>query len=365
MPDDNRMYELEYPSPDINSESNDGPTLIVALQGFADAGHAVDGAAKHLKAALESRPVVSFNNDELIDYRSRRPAVSMNHHHITDVEDLQLDIRVLRDNQGKSFLLLSGPEPDFRWESFTDAVADLVDKYDVAQVMCLYGAPMAVPHTRPLVISAHGNSVDLVGNLFTFDSRVTMPGSASLYIERELHKRGKAVAGYTAHVPHYLAQSPYPQATFQLLRSVGENTNLDFPLRSLERDMERAAEQIEDQTGTNMEVAQVVQALETQYDEEIENYRNAHPDKMLPGEASVPSGEEIGAEFEKFLATIDDQEGPTGSPRAIGGEPNSEENTENTENSESSESDGTTGAEDASEDDSDSDDSGQDSRSTE
>ncbi len=301
-----RMYELEYPAPEVGSDSSDGPTLIVALQGYADAGLAVEGGADHLLAALESRPVASFNNDELIDYRSRRPAVTMDHHRITGMEDLQLGIRVLRDNSGKTFLMLSGPEPDLRWEAFTEAVADLADKFGVSNTICLYSAPMAVPHTRPMVVSAHGNSVDLVGNMFTYDSRVTMPGSASMMIERALHKRGRDVAGYTAHVPHYLAASPYPEATFRLLQSVAENADLDLPLRSLEHDMTRVAAQLAEQVEDSGEVQQVVRALEVQYDEELERYRATNPRAMLPGEGKVPTGEEIGAEFERFLATLDE-----------------------------------------------------------
>lgn len=308
-----RMYELEYPAPEVGSGASGGPTLIVALQGYADAGLAVEGGADHLLAALESRPVASFNNDELIDYRSRRPAVTMDQHRITGMEELQLGIRVLRDNSGKTFLLLSGPEPDLRWEAFTEAVADLADKFGVANTICLYSAPMPVPHTRPMVVSAHGNSVDLVGNMFTYDSRVTMPGSASMMIERALHKRGRDVAGYTAHVPHYLAASPYPEATFLLLQSVAENADLDLPLRSLEHDMTRVAAQLAEQVDDSGEVQQVVRALEMQYDEELERYRSTNPQAMLPGEGKVPTGEEIGAEFERFLATLDgDNDTPQG-----------------------------------------------------
>lgn len=306
MQDESKMYELEYPAPKVDFDSANGPVLIVALQGFADAGMAVDNSANHLKAALDSRPVVSFNNDELIDYRSRRPTVTLDDNSITDIEALTLDLRVLRDTEGTSFLLLSGPEPDMRWEAFTGAVADLAEKYNVGSTVCLYGAPMTVPHTRPLVVSAHGNSRELVGDLFQLHSQVTMPGSASLFLEREMHKRGGNVAGYTAHVPHYIAQGPYPQATYQLLQAVSSTTGLKFPLRSLEHDIERSSKQLENYLSDNTEVVQVVHALEEQYDAEVERYRNAHPGAMLPGEGPLPTGDEIGEEFERFLASIDD-----------------------------------------------------------
>ena len=269
MTQERHMYELEYPAPQVSEETQKGPALIVAMHGYADAGHAVESAADHLKAALESRTVATFSNDELIDYRSRRPTVTLAHAEITDVDDLQLDMRVLRDEKGSSFLLLSGPEPDLRWEAFSSAVADLADRFGVSKTICLYAAPMGAPHTRPLVVSAHGNDRELVGSMFTFDGMVSVPGSASILIERELHKRGRPVAGYTAHVPHYVAASPYPHATFQLLQSIEDSTDLQFPLRSLEADMGRVSQQLAEQTSNSDEIAQVVQALEEHYDREL------------------------------------------------------------------------------------------------
>lgn len=309
MPDnERRMYDLEYPAPEVGSGSVGGPTLIVALQGYADAGHAVEASADHLLAALDSRPVASFNNDELVDYRSRRPAVTMDNHRITGMEKLNLGIRVLRDTDGRSFLLLSGPEPDLRWEAFTEAVADLTEKFGVENTICLYSAPMAVPHTRPLVVSAHGNTPALVNSMFTYDSKVVLPGSASMMVERVLHKRGRNVAGFTAHVPHYLAASPYPAATHELLDAVARAADLNFPLRALEHDMSRVAGQLAEQVDESAEIQHVVNQLEQQYDHELERYRATHPKAMLPGEHDMPSGEEIGEEFERFLAALDSTE---------------------------------------------------------
>ncbi|MGV0432571.1 PAC2 family protein [Corynebacterium sp. 20_84] len=306
--DQRHMYELEYPAPAVEDGASSGPTLIVAMQGYADAGHAVEGAAGHLKDALDSRTLATFNNDELIDYRSRRPMVTLSQHEISDVDDIDLDIRVLRDSKGESFLLLSGPEPDLRWEAFSKSVADLADRFNVDKTICLYAAPMGAPHTRPLVVSAHGNDRELVGKMFTFDGMVSVPGAAAVMIERELHSRGRRVAGYTAHVPHYVASSPYPQAVYQLLQSVSDTSNLKFPLGAIERDMERVAQQLAEQTNNSEEIANVVGQLEQHYDSEMASYRKKNPQKMMPGEAQVPSGEEIGAAFENFLAAIDDRD---------------------------------------------------------
>mgnify|MGYP002713881592 CR=1 FL=1 len=305
-----RMYELEYPAPVVKDDSTQGsgPTMIVAMNGYADAGQAVEASADHLKAALENRQLASFNNDELVDYRSRRPAVTIDHDRTVEIENVDLGIKVLRDNSGKPFLLLSGPEPDLRWEAFTDAVVNLVEKFDIQNTIMLYAAPMPVPHTRPTVVTAHGNSPELLNSMVRIESTMMVPGAAALYLERALDKKGRQVAGYTAHVPHYVASSPYPQAMYQLLQSVQDTSQLKFPLRVLERDMDKVSAQLAEQTAASEEIAQVVRALEEHYDAEMEEYRERNPQAMMPGEAQMPSGEEISEAFENFLAAIEDRD---------------------------------------------------------
>ncbi|QPK78336.1 PAC2 family protein [Corynebacterium lizhenjunii] len=309
-----RFYELEYPVPAVNSSPNSsaegdkGATLIVALHGYADAGQAVETSANHLKAALEHRLIASFETDELIDYRSRRPAVTIAEDEDLQIENFDIEMSVLRDPSGKAFLLLSGPEPDLRWRGFTEAVTDLAQKFKVDNTICLYAAPMPTPHTRPMVVTAHGNSQKLVGHMLRMDSTMMVPGAASLFIERALAKAGSNVAGYTAHVPHYLGASGYPQATLGLLESISHTLGLKIPLKSLERDVERFNQQLETQVMDSEEIIEVIQQLEEQYDRYMERYRQEHPQAIMPGEAALPTADELSAEFEKFLDAVGHEE---------------------------------------------------------
>ncbi len=319
------MYELEYPAPEVSGAHESTVTMVVALQGYADAGHAVEAAADHLLAALDNRLVASFNNDELIDYRSRRPTVTLRDSHIDRVDKLELGLRVLRDVEGHPFLLLAGPEPDLRWDGFSQAVADLAEKYGVDKTICLYSAPMAVPHTRPMVVSAHGNFPALKNKHIFFDSIVHLPGSAQLTIESVLQRRGKKTGGYTAMVPNYVSGSFYPEATLNLLRAVEDIANVKLPLHVLERDAEKVEEQLYQQTAENGEIQQVVGLLEQQYDERLAEFQEAHPGMALPGEAAIPTSEELGEEFERFLASVSDREAPP-QPGAL--PPRASENTQ-------------------------------------
>lgn len=300
-PQDN-MYEVVFPVPDVTG-GEEHLTLVIALNGYADAGHAITESARFLLDALEHRPLVNFSIDELVDYRSRRPAVTMNHDEIVDVADLNLSLDVVRDNSGKPFLLLSGPEPDMRWEAFSAAVADLAERYNVGRTVSLYSAPMTVPHTRPLGIIAHGSDQRKLKDLHKWGNRVTVPGAASLNIEYELARRGRDAFGFTAQVPHYVAASEYPLASLRLLQEVAKIAGLDLPLEALERESTRVAEILNAQTNESGEVSQLVNLLEEQYDQEVRRRQALESSPLLGPDGEMPSGDELGAEFEKFLAS--------------------------------------------------------------
>lgn len=302
QPAHDSMYEVVFPAPDVTS-GDDQLTLVIAMHGYADAGHAVAASANHLLEALDHRPLVSFSNDELIDYRSRRPAVTMRGDAIVEMSELDLSLDVVRDNNGKPFLLLSGPEPDLRWNAFAHAVADLAEKYQVTRTLSLYSAPMTVPHTRPLGIIAHGNDREALQGVRKWNQRVTVPGSASLRIEYELDRRGRSACGFTAQVPHYVAQSEYPLASLRLLEHIARSGNLELPLEALENEADRVAKMLAEQTAESHDVSQIVHMLEEQYDEEERQRSLIESNPLLGPDGTMPSADEIGAEFERFLAS--------------------------------------------------------------
>jgi len=100
------------------------------------------------------------------------------------------------------------------------------------------------------------------------------------------------------HVPHYLAQAAYPAAAATLLESVQRATGLVIPGDSLREAARRTDLEIARQVEGSTEVTEVVQALEQQYDAFTAERENL----MASEEEQVPTAEELGAEFERFLA---------------------------------------------------------------
>ncbi|BBX26133.1 proteasome assembly chaperone family protein [Mycolicibacterium alvei] len=299
QPDQSGMYELEFPAPQLSASDGRGPVLIHALEGFSDAGHAIRLAAEHLKDTLDTELVASFAIDELLDYRSRRPLMTFKTDRFTSYEEPALNLYALRDNAGTPFLLLAGLEPDLRWERFITAVRLLCGQLGVRQVIGLGAIPMAVPHTRPVMLTAHANNKDLILDHTPWVGEVQVPASVSNLLEYRMAQHGHEVVGYTVHVPHYLAQTAYPPAAEALLSEVARTGSLELPLGKLSEAGAEVYGKINEQVEASTEVAQVVTGLERQYDAFVAAQENR---SLLARDEELPSGDELGAEFERFLA---------------------------------------------------------------
>ena len=299
QPEQNGMYELEFPAPQLSASDGRGPVLVHALEGFSDAGHAIRLAAGHLRDTLDTELVASFAIDELLDYRSRRPLMTFKTDHFTHYEDPELSLYAMHDSVGTPFLLLAGMEPDLKWERFITAVRLLAERLGVRQTIGLGTIPMAVPHTRPVTMTAHSNNRELLTDFTPWIAEVQVPGSASNLLEYRMAQHGHEVVGFTVHVPHYLAQTDYPAAAQALLEQLAKTGSLRLPLKALEEAAVDIAAKVDEQVEASSEVAQVVAALERQYDAFIAAQENR---SLLTRDEDLPSGDELGAEFERFLA---------------------------------------------------------------
>ncbi|MFG2088231.1 MULTISPECIES: PAC2 family protein [unclassified Spirillospora] len=296
------LYELDADLPEMT-----GPVLLHSLDGFVDAGSTGQLVREHLLEALEHRVIARFDVDSLIDYRARRPPMTFDRDHWASYETPELVVRLLRDDAGSPFLMLSGPEPDRLWEGFTAAVLDLVKRLGVGLVVGFHGIPMGVPHTRPVGITSHATRPELITRNSWFD-KVQVPGSASGLLELRLGEAGHDAVGFAVHVPHYLAQSAYPAAAVAALDAVADATGLALPVERLREAAAATDADIAEQVDGNDEVEKVVRALEQQYDAFA---GAAERDSLLAESADMPTADELGAQFERFLAEQDGPDSPS------------------------------------------------------
>ena len=107
--------------------------------------------------------------------------------------------------------------------------------------------------------------------------------------------------GFAVHVPHYLAQSAYPAASVTLLETITSITGLSIPLEELREAARQVDAEVDEQVRASDEVADVVEALERQYDLYTESVAGEE-NLLVQDESQLPTADELGAELERFLA---------------------------------------------------------------
>lgn len=297
------LYEVDTAAPQL-----DGAPLLWYFDGFIDAGAAGRLVTEHLLEKLDHKVIATFDVDRLIDYRSRRPVMTFARDHWEKYDALELVVHLVSDAAGTPFLLLTGPEPDHEWDRFTAAVGDLSERLGAGLAVGFHGIPLGVPHTRPLGVTAHATRPELVDGDQPLPSQLQVPGSIMALLEFRFGEAGRDAAGFAAHIPHYLAQAAYPAGAVRLLESVTGLTGLSVPDDAIREAARRTDAEIDRQVQASTEVTEVVQALEQQYDAAVE----ADPQQgMLVDPENMPTAEELGEQFERFLA---EQQGPANPP---------------------------------------------------
>jgi predicted ATP-grasp superfamily ATP-dependent carboligase len=305
VPDPDRLVHIVDDVPELDGLTD--LAMVLVLDGFLDAGSSAAIAARHLVGeAGGGRVVATFEVDEFHDYRARRPAMSFVRDHYQGYDAPRLVVRLLHDSGGTPYLLLHGPEPDNRWEAFARAVREVLERLGVTRVIAMGSVPMAVPHTRPIAITPHANRPELVPGASPWRGELRIPSSAQALLEVRLGEWGHDMLGFVAHIPHYLAQLDYPKAAAILLEQVELAGRLTIDLSELHELARERETEIERYLASNDEVGDVVQALEQQYDAFAR--AEGAGESLLASDEPLPTGEEIGQQFEQFLAGLDAQD---------------------------------------------------------
>ena len=247
---------------------DDPPILVYAFSGFVDAGGGVRLAAEHILASCQHQLVATFDVDELLDYRARRPKMTYVVDHFASVEVQQIVLHEVTDATGQQFLLLTGPEPDYQWMRFMAAIDILVGPVRRATRDRAVGDPVAHP-AHPA--AGHHRARQRAGTASPAtcrsSARSRCPGTSAPCWSSTWASRGVPSMGVTAQVPHYLVQFEFPRAASTLLAGVSAATGLALPVADLEPAARRADAEVAQQLEGNDEFATVVSALEQQYDQ--------------------------------------------------------------------------------------------------
>lgn len=290
------LYQLQPAAEDVPA----GLPFVAGLTGFADAGGTVAQLTDYFSQTSSPVPIAVFDNDELLDYRARRPIIEFDEDHLSSYTPASLVLSLAKDEIGRPFLLLTGYEPDFQWDRFATALLGLLDRFRISSTTWVQSVPMPVPHTRPLQVTVGGTRRELIDSMSVWKPTTRVPSNVLHLVEFRLAEQGREVAEFVLLIPHYLADTELPAAASKGLEVVSTATGLLFPLDALRDRSRDFFVRVDEQVGGNEELGQLVRALEERHDAYMAGNPVRSP--LTDDEGEVPTADELAAELEKFLA---------------------------------------------------------------
>ena len=285
---DNKYIKLDW-RPEL-----DRPILIAGFSGWNDAAEAASVAVDSVSESWEAKAFGTFDGEEFFDYQSTRPQIKLIDGVTRTVEWPENILSATAINLpqlgGRSAILLSGPEPNFRWRSFCDAVVDVAKDFDASLVVTLGALLADVPHSRPVAVAANSQNPALTEKLGLSSSGYEGPTGITGVLHRVCADAGIPSVSFWASVPHYLPSVPSAPAALALLGGLSQLLDVEVDSSGLESTAGDYQDQISAAVKQDSDLASYVQMLEERYDSQAaDDPRN------------LPTGDDLAQELESFL----------------------------------------------------------------
>jgi predicted ATP-grasp superfamily ATP-dependent carboligase len=268
------------------------PALVCAFKGWNDAGESATSALAFVAGSLGAESFARIDPEDFVDFQNTRPMVRLVDGVTREIDWPEFEVHAVRIPRApRDLVLLSGPEPAFRWRTFASTVVDLAEALGI-QMAVLLGALLAdVPHSRPVSVTAHASDPGLIQRLALTPPTYEGPTGIVGILHHAFVEAGLPAASLWAAVPHYVAVAPNPKGALALLRRLESLVGVTVDAT----DLEDAATEYETQVSRAVELDPDVQA----FVERLERAADEESGRPDPGE--LPSGDVLAREFQRFL----------------------------------------------------------------
>lgn len=263
----------------------DDPIAVLAFSGWNDAGSAATDAVGHLIEISGAEVVFRLDSDEYYDFQVNRPTIRRPRRGYARIDWPATEVWI-GELDGQDLVLITGPEPNLRWKSYSAALISALKSAGPKLVICIGALLADNPHTRPVPVTRTTSDPDLAESLGVERPTYEGPTGMTGIMSDSCHQAGFDTVSLWAAVPHYVAQPPHPRAVEALLTRVEDLTGLTIDVGDLPEMVKAWDRGVSELVADDPELAGYVASLEADQDE-----------------ADLPeaSGDAIAAEFQRYL----------------------------------------------------------------
>src|ERR671923_1000852 len=265
------------------------PVLVAAFAGWNAAAGAATTALTTAAESLDADLIAQIDPEEFFDFQANRPTIRLTEGQTREIEwPGNVLLAATPPGAERDLVLLAGTEPNLRWRTFADGIAETAEALGVEMVVTLGALIADVAHTLPVPITGLASDEEMVERLDLARSNYEGPTGVVGVLHDACRRRGIPSASLWAAVPHYVAAVPNPKAALALLRRLEGITGIAVDASDLEDATERFEDQVSRAVSANPEIEELVRNLEAAQGDEIELGQDV-------------SADEIAREFQRFL----------------------------------------------------------------
>jgi proteasome assembly chaperone (PAC2) family protein len=268
------------------------PAVVCAFRGWNDAGEAASTALAVMVSGLGAHKVAAVDGEEIFDYQTTRPTVSITSGVVEGIEWPDMEIFAARAERApRDLVLVNGSEPSYRWRTFCGALLDMAEDLG-ARMLVTLGALLAdVPHTRPIRVGGLASSPELIAGKGLRAPTYQGPTGIVGVLHALAAQRGLAAASVWSSVPHYLGSLRSAPGALALVRTVEGITGVAVDATELERAVGDYERQVNSAAERDQGLQELIGRLE----------READREESEAGAAGIPSADDLAQEIERFL----------------------------------------------------------------
>src|SRR3954470_17818548 len=268
------------------------PALVAAFEGWNDAGDAASSALSFVAGSLGADRFASIDPEEFYDFQATRPLIKLVDGTTRSIVWPEVEFHAAgAPGAPRDLVLVSGHEPSYRWRSFCEVLLDLAEALGVQTIVTLGSLLADVPHSRPVHITGLATDERMVERVGLSGSNYEVPTGILGVLHDAAHRRGIPAVSLWAAVPHYVAVAPNPKGALALVRKLEGVVGVAVDAGELEVAAEDYERQVTRAVESDPDVQAFVERLE----------RAAAAEESEPDPDSLPSGDLLAREFQRFL----------------------------------------------------------------
>ena len=242
------------------------PVLVLAFEGWNDAGDAASTAARHIADGLGAEPFAEIDPEVFYDFTDARPSVVIDDSGRSLSWPLNEFSAAQLPTLDHDLIIGIGLEPQLRWRTYSEQVIELAKAFDCSMVVSLGALIADVAHSRPTTIFGSTDNAELGRRLDLEPSTYEGPTGIVGVIHSAFREQNVDSVSLWAGVPSYVPHASSPKAALALVDRLGTMLGLPILAGELVEATVEYESQITELVSEDDDTRAYVAQLEARYD---------------------------------------------------------------------------------------------------